>query len=132
MNLAKIELRLIGAMLLDDPLNADLFERIHAEMFQEPVLRAAWIVMAEQNAGAIDFEAVCERVATEFPDPVGGVRQLLAYARSDECAGVGCEARPYTNALDARLAGMTREDWVEMYLPRSVAKSENRFSTIEV
>lgn len=123
MSLAKIELRLIGAMLLDDPLNEDLFGRITVEMFHEPLFRAAWIVMAEQKAvsGSIDFDEVCERVAVDFPEPAGGVRQLLAYARSDECAGVGCEARPYTNALAARMEGISWEEWVDRNLPaRSV------------
>jgi len=93
---AMVELRLIGAMLLDDPLNADLYERIEAEDFHEPLLRLAWqfAVELKRTVGEVNVSLVCGQFERDGVYDAFGVRTLLDYAASPGFTGVGAEARP--------------------------------------
>ena len=99
-------LRLIGAMLLDDILNADLFDLIEPEDFHDPLLRAAWTGLAELKStmGKVSLDLLCGWFERDGVYDGDGIRTLFAYASSDVCCGVGCEARPDFNALAASRA----------------------------
>ena len=101
MERALVELRLLGVMIQDDPLNAGVGDGLEADDFREPLLRAAWLALCDlrREGVPLSVEAVCDRVDT--PHGPDELRTLFGHAASPWLAGIGAEAA----ADRLRLAG---------------------------
>ena len=96
MNRLLVELRLIGAMILDIALNDYLHSLIDAQDFHEALLRRAWLTIAElkKSIGNVNLDLVCGRIELHGIDiDAESVRELFEYAASSQFAGVGCTAK---------------------------------------